>query len=74
MLTKQRQAEEKRLARRREKLEHDIESTEQKIEDIQQEMCRPAVLAEPARLNRLDAELKEEKAALDELYEEYMEL
>ena len=74
MLTKRRQTEEKRLARKKEKLEHDIESTEQEIEDIQAEMCRPAVLADPVRLNKLDDELKEAKAHLDDLYEIYMEL
>lgn len=74
MLVKKRQTEEKRLARRKEQLEHDIEDAEHKIEEIQQEMCRPSVLADPAKLNRLDADLKEKKAELDDLYDEYMEL
>lgn len=74
MLKKRRQTEEKRLAKKKEQLEHDIESTEQQIEEIQMEMCRPSVLADPARLNRLDADLKDAKANLDQLYEEYMEL
>ncbi len=74
MLKKRRQTEEKRLAKKKEQLEHDIESTEQKIEEIQMEMCRPAVLADPARLNRLDADLKDAKEHLDQLYEEYMGL
>ena len=74
MLVKKRQAEEKRLARRKEQLEHDIEDAEHRIEEIQQEMCRPSVLADPAKLNRLDADLKEKKAELDDLYDEYIEL
>ena len=74
MLVKKRQAEEKRLARRKEQLEHDIEDAEHRIEEIQQEMCRPSVLADPAKLNRLNADLKEKKAELDDLYDEYIEL
>ena len=74
MLVKQRQAEEKRLARKKEQLENDIESTEQEVEDIQQEMCLPSVLADPAHLNRLDKKLKEAQAKLNDLYDEYVEL
>ena len=74
MLVKRRQAEQKRLARMKEQLEHDIEEAEHKIEEIQQEMCRPAVLADPARLNRLDADLKAKKDELDDLYDKYVEL
>ncbi len=73
MLVKKRQAEEKRLARRKEKLEHDIESTEQEIEDVQNEMCLPEVLADPGRLAELDSKLRDAKGRLDQLYEEYME-
>ena len=74
ILNKQRQTEQRRLKRQKEKLEHDIESTEQKIDEIQQKMCLPEVLADHKRLNELSDDLNTAKAELDELYEKYMEL
>ena len=74
ILNKKKQAEEKRRARQKEKLEKSIEQKEQEIEDIQQEMCRPAVLSDPAKLGKLDEKLKEAKASLDGLYDEWTEM
>ena len=74
ILNKKKQTEEKRRARQKEKLEKSIEQKEQEIEDIQQEMCRPDVLSDPAKLGKLDGKLKEAKASLDGLYDEWAEM
>lgn len=74
LINKKKDAEAKRLKRRKEKLEKDIEKEEQKIEEVQQEMCLPEVLSDPEKLNALSVDLDEAKKKLDEMYDEWMTL
>ena len=73
-LGKQQQAAERRLAREKERLEKKIEELEAEIESLQNQMCQPAVLADPRRLTELSETAGARQEELDTVYEEWMEL
>ena len=71
---KKQQAAERRLAREKERLEKKIEELEAEIESLQNQMCQPAVLADPRRLTELSGTAAARQEELDAVYEEWMEL
>lgn len=73
-LNKQREADERRLARTREKLEAQIEELEGKIADIDEQMCSPENLSDHKKLEDLNKESQKLKEFLEGIYEEYMEI
>ena len=73
-LAKKKEAEERRIARRKTQLEMDIDSFEKEIKNLEEEMCKPANLANHPLLAQLDAKLKETKQSLAAAEEEWLTL
>lgn len=73
-LNKQLEAEERRLARAKVKLEEKIEELEAKIAEIDEKMCAPENLSDHKKLGELSDKSQELKDLLDGVYEEYMEI
>ena len=73
-LKKEKEAEERRLNRKREALEKEIQRLEEEIESIHDELMKPEVMTDHERLKSLSDRMEEDKAALDEAYEQWLEL
>lgn len=73
-LQKEKQAEERRRQRRLTEYEQQIAALEQRQTDLQQELCKEEVYTDFTRAGELDAALKETKAELDRVYEEWLRL
>lgn len=74
MLNKQKEAEERRRTRLVESLEDEIANLEDRIEKIQEEMCKPELVTDHEKLGKLNEELEEAKELLDEKYGNWLEL
>ena len=73
-LKKEKEAEERRLNRKREALEKEIQRLEEEIESIHDELKKPEVMTDHERLKSLSDRMEEDKTALDEAYEQWLEL
>ena len=73
-LKKEKEAEERRLNRKREALEKEIQRLEEEIESIHDELMKPEVMTDHERLKSLSDRMEEDKTALDEAYEQWLEL
>ncbi len=73
-LKKEKEAEERRLRRRRESLEAEIERLEAEIENIQEQLQKPEVMTDRAKLTELSDKLTADRQALDDSYEQWLEL
>lgn len=73
-LKKKKEAEERRRAREKERLESLIEELEDNIAQIEGEMCRPENLANTGLLTELDEKVKDLRVKLEEAYDNWMEL
>lgn len=71
---KQQQAERRRNERERQRIESTIDSLEKEIKEIQEEMCKPALLSDSKALRELDEKLKACQEELDFVYEEWLNL
>ncbi len=72
-LKKQQEAEERRTRREKEALEKQIEELESRIAEREQLMCTEEVLADLERLRELDEAVKQDRAALDIVYEKWLQ-
>lgn len=73
-LKKQREAEERRMARERNRLEDTIASLEEEIEMLQGEMCKEENLTDPKKLLELDDKVKSRQEELEIVYDKWMNL
>ena len=73
-LKKQREAEERRNAREKVRLETLIEELEGQIEEIQAQMCLPKNMSDSKLLRELDEKARDFKGKLDEAYDNWMEM
>ena len=73
-LKKEREAEERRLARTKEKLETEIEALESEITELETELTLPENMTDHVKLTELGSKLSYKKSILDQKYEEWMEL
>ena len=73
-LKKKREAEERRRAREKERLEALIGELEESIAQMEAEMCKPENLANPQLLTELDEKVKNSRVKLEEAYDNWMEL
>ena len=73
-LKKEREAEERRAARAKAKLEEEIGELEEKIADLENQLSLPENMTDHVKLSRLSSQLSESKNALDEKYEKWMEM
>ena len=73
-LQKEREAEERRLARRKQKLEKDIEQLEEEIKDLEEQVGKPEIMTDHEKLAEISTTLRQKREKLDEEYEEWMEL
>lgn len=71
---KKKEAEERRLARKREEIETDIHELEFKIETLEAEMCLEENATNSIYMREAADKLENFKSKLDELYWKYMEL
>ena len=71
---KQQQAERRRNERERQRIESTIDSLEKEIKEIQEEMCKPALLSDSKALRELDEKLMACQEELDFVYEEWLNL
>ena len=74
MLNKQKEAEARRDAKLKSKLESDIHELEEKISEIENEMVKESNLTNYVLLAELDKDLKESKQHLEEKYALWLEL
>lgn len=73
-LKKEREAEERRIARLSEKLEGEISELEAKIAEIEQELCKSENAADYELLTRLARDREEAQRTLEETYDRWAEL
>ncbi len=73
-LQKEKEAEERRLRRKREALEQSIGELEAELKEIEEQLALPEVMTDPARLEELGGRMESRRAELDETYEKWLEL
>ncbi|MBQ0005484.1 MAG: ABC-F family ATP-binding cassette domain-containing protein [Clostridiales bacterium] len=73
-LRKKKEAEERRISRRKESLELSIAELELKIEELETEMCKPENATNSIYMREAAEKLEDYKAKLDDYYWEYMEI
>ena len=73
-LQKQQEAQERRLRRQKEALEEKIQTLEEEIAGLEEQLGRPEVMTDPAKLQQLADSLETARAELDEAYEKWLEL
>ncbi len=73
-MKKKREAEARRLAREKERLEALIEELEESISQMEAEMCKAENLTKPQLLTELDEKVKDSRVKLEEAYDNWMEL
>lgn len=73
-LKKEREAEERRIARAKAKLEEEIGELEDKIADLENQLSLPENMTDHVKLSGLSSQLAESRNALDGKYEKWMEM
>ncbi|WP_419023667.1 ABC-F family ATP-binding cassette domain-containing protein [Emergencia sp.] len=73
-MKKKREAEARRRAREKERLEALIEELEESISQMEAEMCKAENLTKPQLLTELDEKVKDSRVKLEEAYDNWMEL
>ncbi|MDO4869864.1 MAG: ABC-F family ATP-binding cassette domain-containing protein [Bacillota bacterium] len=71
---KAKEAEERRLNRKKAALEEAISCLEEEISQIQEEMAVPEIMTDHIKLGKLSEELEERQTELDKNYDEWLEL
>lgn len=73
-LKKKKEAEDRRRAREKERLENLIENLEARISDMEAKMCEPEYLSDHVKLAEMSRELSDMKTELDDTYDKWAEL
>ena len=73
-LQKEKEAEERRIKRQKEALENDIAELEETIAGLEAEVCKVEVATDHMKLAEISAELEEKRGALEEKYDQWLEL
>ena len=73
-LQKQQEAEERRLNRKKDELEKEIQRLEEEIAATEESLCNPEIMTDHQRLTELSNRLTELKEKLDVSYEGWLEL
>ena len=73
-LKKKKEAEDRRRAREKERLENLIETLEARISDMEAKMCEPEYLSDHVKLAEMSKKLSDMKTELDDTYDKWAEL
>ncbi len=73
-LKKKKEAEDRRRAREKERLENLIETLETRISDMEAKMCEPEYLSDHVKLAEMSKKLSDMKTELDDTYDKWAEL
>ena len=73
-LKKKKEAEDRRRAREKERLENLIETLEARISDMEAKMCEPEYLSDHVKLAEMSKKLNDMKTELDDTYDKWAEL
>jgi len=73
-LKKKKEAEDRRRAREKERLENLIETLEARISDMEAKMCEPEYLSDHVKLAEMSKKLNDMKTELNDTYDKWAEL
>ena len=73
-LKKKKEAEDRRRAREKDRLENLIETLEARISDMEAKMCEPEYLSDHVKLAEMSKKLSDMKTELDDTYDKWAEL